>query len=121
MQGPKGDPGAPAVINMKEIEDFIQTRIPGSGSNGEKGAKGDQGEKGDTGARGDTGLPGINGADGLIGPVGPTGLKVGLIHLLICPEIPLFVSRDLNTLIFFACLFFLHHIDHIFLPAQNLG
>lgn len=83
MQGPKGDPGAPAVINMKEIEDFIQTRIPGSGSNGEKGVKGDQGEKGDTGARGDTGLPGINGADGLIGPVGPTGLKVGLIHLLI--------------------------------------
>ena len=85
MQGPKGDPGAPAVINMKEIKDFIQSRILGACSNGEKGEKGDQGEKLETGAQGETGLPGINGADGLIGLVGPTGPEVGLIHLLICP------------------------------------
>lgn len=61
---------------MKDIEDFIQTRIPESGSNGEKGEKGDQGDKGDTGPRGNDGLPGIPGSDGLIGPMGPAGLRV---------------------------------------------
>ena len=80
-QGPKGDKGRSATVQIGEVKEGDAAQVTNSGTEMEavlnftlpRGPQGLQGEKGEPGATGPTGPRGAQGVPGPQGPTGPTG------------------------------------------------